>query len=64
MRKLSRLFLGMALAGTMAITLTGCGNNDDKPVVKVFNWGDYIDPEVNKIFEEETGIRVIYSELK
>ena len=49
MRKLSRLFLGMALAGTMAITLTGCGNNGDKPVVKVFNWGDYIDPEVNKI---------------
>ncbi|MDU7538204.1 MAG: ABC transporter substrate-binding protein, partial [Peptostreptococcaceae bacterium] len=63
MRKLSRLFLGMALAGTMAITLTGCGNNGDKPVVKVFNWGDYIDPEVNKIFEEETGIRVIYSEF-
>ena len=35
--------------------------NSDKLVI--YNWGDYIDPEVNKIFEEETGIRVIYSEF-
>ena len=42
MRKLSRLFLGMALAGTMAITLTGCGNNGDKPVVVKYLTGEII----------------------
>jgi Bacterial extracellular solute-binding protein. len=26
----------------------------------VFNWGDYIDPELIERFEEETGIKVIY----
>ena len=26
----------------------------------MYNWGDYIDPEVIKDFEKETGIKVIY----
>ena len=29
-------------------------------VVTVYNAGEYIDPEVPKLFEEETGIKVIY----
>ena len=29
-------------------------------VVKVYNWGDYIDERVISMFEEETGIEVIY----
>ena len=29
-------------------------------VVMVYNAGEYIDPEVPKLFEEETGIKVIY----
>lgn len=28
--------------------------------ISVYNWGDYMDPQVLKIFEEETGIKVIY----
>lgn len=32
------------------------GNN----IVAVYNAGEYIDPEVPKLFEEETGIKVIY----
>ena len=28
--------------------------------ISVYNWGDYIAPEVIDIFEAETGIRVIY----
>ena len=32
--------------------------------VKVFNWGEYIDPEVLTIFEKETGIDVIYEEFE
>ena len=32
--------------------------------VVVYNWGEYIDPEVLDIFEEETGISVIYEEFE
>ena len=32
----------------------------DDNVVMVYNAGEYIDPEVPKLFEEETGIKVIY----
>lgn len=28
--------------------------------LKVYNWGEYIDPAVNEAFEEEYGVRVIY----
>lgn len=32
--------------------------------VIVYNWGEYIDPEVITMFEEETGISVIYEEFE
>ena len=35
----------------------------DKQVV-VYNWGEYIDPEVITLFEEETSIRVVYEEFE
>ena len=36
--------------------------NGEKLVV--YNWGEYIDPEVLTIFEEETGINVVYEEFE
>ena len=36
--------------------------NDEKVVV--YNWGEYIDPEILTMFEEETGIDVIYEEFE
>lgn len=36
--------------------------NDEKVIV--YNWGEYIDPEVLTMFEEETGIDVIYEEFE
>ena len=32
--------------------------------VIVYNWGEYLDPEAIKIFEEETGIDVVYEEFE
>ena len=32
--------------------------------VIVYNWGEYIDPEVLDMFEEETGITVVYEEFE
>lgn len=36
------------------------GNNQ----VIVYNWGEYINPEVLTVFEEETGIHVVYEEYE
>lgn len=36
------------------------GNNQ----VIVYNWGEYIDPEVLNLFEKETGIDVVYEEYE
>lgn len=38
----------------------GQADAQDDNVVMVYNAGEYIDPEVPKLFEEETGIKVIY----
>lgn len=47
------------------IALTGCGSSEaTNGEVIVFNWGEYIDPEVLEMFEEETGIHVVYDEFE
>jgi spermidine/putrescine transport system substrate-binding protein len=43
-------------------TLAGCGKSDENSVY-VYNWGEYIDPDVIDMFEEETGIKVEYNEF-
>ena len=32
--------------------------------VIVYNWGEYLDPEVITLFEKETGINVVYEEFE
>ena len=36
--------------------------NSEKVVV--YNWGEYLDPEVLTLFEQETGIDVVYEEFE
>ena len=49
-----------------AVILTGCSSSDRgvNGQVIVYNWGEYIDPETLRMFEEESGIRVIYDEFE
>lgn len=44
--------------------LTGCGKKAENGEIVVYNWGEYIDPEVIDMFQEETGIKVIYDEFE
>lgn len=58
-------WLSILMVLVMGFSFVGCssngsGGNDNKVVV--YNWGDYIDPDVNDMFTAETGIKVIYSE--
>ena len=48
----------------MAFALTACGGAKDENVVYVYNWGEYIDPVTIEMFEEETGITVVYDEFE
>ena len=36
------------------------GGRASKDSITVYNWGEYIDPDLLKQFEKETGIKVIY----
>ena len=48
-----------------SVFFSACGNgNEAKGEVVVYNWGEYIDPDVLTEFEEETGIKVIYDEFE
>lgn len=41
--------------------LTACyKENEEKSVLYVYNWGDYINPDIIPLFQEETGITVKY----
>ncbi len=51
-----------AFAIVASVSFTACkkfsANHSDE--LYVYNWGEYIDPEVIELFEEETGIHVTY----
>lgn len=59
MRKIALLLI-TAIASVSL--LTGC-KKDDSKTLYVYNWGEYIDPEVIEMFEEETGLTVVYDEF-
>jgi putrescine transport system substrate-binding protein len=56
---IKRLALTMAAALGMACGLAGAAFAQSKEV-RIYNWSDYIDEEVLKEFEKETGIKVVY----
>ncbi|MBQ3083880.1 MAG: ABC transporter substrate-binding protein [Clostridia bacterium] len=59
MKRMRRL-LAACLAMLLVCSFGGCASHEPNNVLYVFNWGEYIDEEVNEIFEQETGIKVVY----
>ena len=58
-----------AMCGMMSLSialLSGCGSSSgsENGQVIVYNWGEYIDPDTIEMFEEETGIEVVYDEYE
>lgn len=60
MRKI-KVIVTLVLIASLLLSMGGCSGGEKKRTVSVFNWGDYIDEAVLDLFEEETGIEVIYS---
>lgn len=57
----------IAVCSLAAASLTGCGeasSGTSNGEVVVYNWGEYIDPETISMFEQETGIKVVYDEFE
>lgn len=64
MNKLVRFFLVIALASALLLlaisSLNSSQGYSSGKTLTVFNWGDYIDTDLIKQFEKETGVKVIY----
>jgi len=51
----------VVLAGLLALGVSGCKRSASRPkTLNVFNWSDYIDPELIKEFESKHGCKVQY----
>lgn len=69
--KVKKLLLQRVIPAALALVVVASGIyyasrsqfNNSRQVI-VYNWGEYIDPEVLTMFEEETGISVIYEEFE
>ncbi len=61
---LTGLLAAAALTGCKKIESTDTDGQSDAKEVVVYNWGEYLDPEVLEMFEEETGIKVVYEEFE
>lgn len=66
--KIMKSVAAVLAAGMFAAALAGCGSASQSAVeageLFVYNWAEYIDPEVISMFEEETGISVSYDEFE
>ena len=65
----ARRLLSALTAAVLAVTsLTSCGSGEaaeaGSNMLYVYNWGEYIDEETIEMFEEETGITVVYDEFE
>lgn len=65
---MTKKILIMLLVLALSLSVCACGGQNtptaDKPLagttLKVYNWGEYIDEDVIGMFEDETGIKVVY----
>lgn len=63
MRKITSLFTIMIIFAFSIITLIAISNQAttaNATEVYVYNWGDYIEPELIEMFEEQSGYKVVY----
>lgn len=62
MKKIGVLLMALLIAFPFTVTVAADSAETDgeKVTITVYNWGEYIDPEVNEMFTAETGIEVNY----
>ncbi|MBQ6889010.1 MAG: ABC transporter substrate-binding protein [Lachnospiraceae bacterium] len=63
-KKIFSLILAVSVTATTLLSGCGASAGGKNGQVIVYNWGEYIDPDTITMFEEETGIKVIYDEFE
>lgn len=63
-RRYSKQFAVAAVALILIVGSVFLFQGKSSQQVIVYNWGEYLDPEVLTMFEEETGIEVVYDEYE
>ena len=58
--KIENKFIKGVFAGAAALAMGVASAQAADTVVNVYNWSDYIDEEILKDFQKETGIKVVY----
>ena len=53
----------LSLIVIFVFAFVGCSSKDASTTLNVYNWGDYIDPDVIKDFEKEYDIKINYEEF-
>ncbi|MGX7092317.1 ABC transporter substrate-binding protein [Hutsoniella sourekii] len=59
-RFFSVIVLVIVILFVLRYSLNSSGQGGNNHLINFYNWGDYIDPDLIKQFEEETGYEVIY----
>ena len=64
MKQFFQLIIGAIVVGLICLGISHWFNSQDHTKtgkkVYVYNWGEYIDPDLIKKFEKETGMQVVY----
>jgi len=61
--KIWKKIICLALALALSLSFFACGGGKSKVTLNVLNWGDYIDPDLLRQFEDETGISIKYTTM-
>lgn len=64
LRILKPVFILIVVIALIGGSLAGMKSTTGTNTLNVYNWGEYIDPEVITMFEKETGIDVVYDEFE
>ncbi|MBQ7095034.1 MAG: spermidine/putrescine ABC transporter substrate-binding protein [Clostridia bacterium] len=60
MNRIKKLLAAIAIMTLLLLSFSGCKQYAPNEVLYVYNWGEYMDETVNDLFEQETGIKVVY----
>lgn len=64
MKKIVQIFIAVTAASLLLLfainRLNASEGYSGENTLTIYNWGDYIDPDLIKQFEKETGIKIIY----
>jgi len=55
-------FTALVMTAVMIAMLCACGQKKEAETLTVFNYGEYLDPEMIELFTKETGIEIKYEE--